>query len=224
MTAATDHHHRLRDAGHGLSIPEGLPIMTLLLIAVVVPDDTRLDNLNDRLQPILDPYTDDTLDWWAAGASAAGIWTDPLYNPTADPANWTRCTWCDGTGIRPADSQFPGGACNGCAGPGIELPHLTVAGRPTGHVLTNWRTWTPHPGDIVPTTRLLDPAWRWRPHTAPDIYLDHTGWLDLPQQPDGGTLNPAMASRLRTADPDSHHAVVPVTAREMGSFVLVLDR
>jgi hypothetical protein len=198
--------------------------MSLLLLAVVVPGDTSLDNLRDQLNPLLDPYTDTALEWWAPGACSAGIWTDPPYNPTADPANWTLSGWCHGTGNRPADDRFPGGTCNGCAGPGLELGHLTVADQPTGHVLTDWRNWPPHPGDLVPAARLIDPAWRWRPGTAPDVYIDRDGWLDLPRQPDGGPLDPAMADRLLLSDPDGYRIVVPVTARETGGFVLVLDQ
>lgn len=191
--------------------------MTTILIAVTIPADTTLTTLADRISERTDRYLDDVIAWAAPGQTGAGIWADPPYDPTADPGNWQTCLWCAvSPGTRPADGQWPGGPCNGCTGAGIDLGPLPVAPRPPGQRLTDWRSWAPQPGDIVPASRILAATWRWRPGTAPHAYLDPDGWIDLPDQPEGGAVAPAMAERLRQIRTPRGQAVVPVTARERG--------
>src|SRR4051794_21596113 len=112
------------------------------LFAVLIPARATVATVDRYLQPLLDHLRGPgTFDEYRLGGQVTGAW-DPQYNPIFDPANWRPCATCDGT---------PPG-CLHC-GDAIR------DGRRAGTALVpNW-DWRPHGGDLVPLTRLLDPAW-----------------------------------------------------------------
>lgn len=194
------------------------------LMGAVVPAGTDLTDLGTVLAPTLDPYIDETLNWWATGHWAAGAWSD--YNPTADPANWATCEICHGTGRRDDErggtmrSADPGFTCNGCAGPGVQLAHVPTAARPAGTRLKSPYEWRAHPGDIVPLERLLDPVWRFRPGIAPEAYATPTGWHSL-DPPSDGTLGTQLRALLtaRHTDQLGTWALAVVFARPVPDLI-----
>jgi hypothetical protein len=188
------------------------------LVAVLVPADTTVDSLRERVAPTLDPHLDNTFAYWSPGMYAAGAWSD--YDPTADPAHWAACRICGGTGRRDdalgraARAADPAYTCNGCAGPGVLLGHRPTATRPAGIVLTSPGHWPAHPGDIVPARRMLATGWRFRPGAAPHALATPDRWDWLRQQPDG-TLDPTMRRALR----DRHRwALAAINARAAGVY------
>jgi len=194
------------------------------LVAVLVPADTTIDTLRQRVAPILDPHVDVTCAWWSPGMYTAGVWCD--YDPTGDPAHWATCAICGGTGRRDdaigraARAINPACACNGCAGPGVVLAHRATAPRPSGTVLTSPHTWQPQPGDIVAVPRILAAGWRFRPGAAPHALATPGAWQWLDQQ-DDGCLDPAMRHTLDRLGPTrrAESAVAAINARTAGAYL-----
>jgi hypothetical protein len=197
------------------------------VVAVLVPADTTVDSLGERVASVMQAYLDVTCAYWSPGMYAAGAWSD--YDPTADPANRTTCTICGGTGRRndalgqAARAADPAHTCNGCAGPGVAFSHRPTATRPAGTVLTPPSDWAAHPGDIVAIRRILAAGWRFRPGAAPYALAVPNGWNWLRQQPDG-CLDPLMRRVLRgwhSSAPD-RWAVAAINARAVGEFLYTL--
>jgi hypothetical protein len=133
------------------------------LFAVLVPAHATVVTVDGYLQPLLEPLRGPgTFDEYRLGGQTTGAW-DEDYNPTLDPANWRPCDTCDGT---------PPG-CLHCG-------DAVRDGRPQGAILAPYWDWQPHGGDIVPLSRLLDPAWRFPRRRSPVAWVDRAGlvWLD----------------------------------------------
>ncbi len=133
------------------------------LFAVLIHHTATVDTVNLYLHPRLNHLRGPgTFDDYRLGGQATGAW-DPDYDPTLDPANWRTCHCCDGTA--------PG--CPQCRDAARD-------GRPAGTILAPCWDWRPHPGDLVPLPRLLDPAWRFPRRRTPIAWVDHAGlvWLD----------------------------------------------
>ena len=52
------------------------------VVAVLVPTDTTVDSLGERVASVMQAYLDVTCAYWSPGMYAAGVWSD--YDPTAD--------------------------------------------------------------------------------------------------------------------------------------------
>jgi hypothetical protein len=68
-------------ARKGIPMEPDLP--NHFIVAVLVPADTTVDSLRERVAPTLDPHLDNTCAYWSPGMYAAGAWSD--YDPTATP-------------------------------------------------------------------------------------------------------------------------------------------
>jgi hypothetical protein len=84
-------------------------------------------------------------------------------------------------------------------------------------VTWNVYAWAPHPGDIVPMARLLDPGWRYPKGRTPDAWVDLAGieWLGTTDAKLTGTDTGETPPRLRQVFDDlqsgrrGHNALQP---------------
>ena len=142
------------------------------LVAVLVPSAATVDTIDTHLAGPMRHLMPWAVDRYRFGGEFTGAW-DPAYDPAADPANWRPCTACAATGTT------PGRPCAQCE----DAPRR---GRPARTVLADWDDWAAHPGDLVPLTALVDPAWRFptdyrRPTTTGDVWTDGPSpnlWVD----------------------------------------------
>jgi hypothetical protein len=134
------------------------------LVAVLVPASANAATIAAHLSA---PMRLLPADRYRLGGEFTGAW-DPDYDPRTDPANWRDCGTCAATGHTSSQT------CPACC-------DAADAGRLPGTVLAPSDQWVTHPGDLIPLTRLLDPAWRFptgenlippRETTAPDLYAD----------------------------------------------------
>jgi hypothetical protein len=132
------------------------------LFAALVPASCTADAADGYLARLLDPLIAAGVidDFWLGG-QVTGAW-DPGYDPTVDPANWQPCSLCGGTNT----------TCHLCC-------DAVGQGRTVGTVVAAYYDFQPYPGDLVPLTRLLDPAWRFPTGRTPIAWVDPAGltWL-----------------------------------------------
>jgi hypothetical protein len=171
------------------------------LVAVLVPSTATVDSIDTHLAGPMRYLMPWAVDRYRFGGEFTGAW-DPAYDPATDPANWRPCTACAAPGTT------AGNPCEQCE----DAPRR---GRPTGTVLAGWDDWAAHPGDLVPLTALIDPAWRFptdyrRPETTgdartdrplPNLWVDGAGmhWLNTDLSYDhtpGGELPPGLRDIL----------------------------
>jgi len=132
------------------------------LFAALVPATCTADTADGYLARLMDPLiVAGVIDYYQLGGQVTGAW-DPGYDPAADPANWQPCPLCAGT-----DS-----ACHLCG-------DAVGQGRTAGTVVPLYFDFQPHPGDLVPLSTLLDPAWRFPTRRTPIAWVDPAGltWL-----------------------------------------------
>jgi hypothetical protein len=158
-----------------------------ILIAALVGGTATVTDIDIHLRGPMRPLVrGGHVDGYRLGGQVTGAW-DPGYDPAADPANWRPCTRCGGS-TRPGREQ-----CTSCA-------DAQQAGRPAATVAA-WLHggWKPHPGDIVPLTRLLEPGWRFPKGRTPIAWADLSGvvWLDTQKAMLTGTDTGQMPPRLR---------------------------
>lgn len=153
--------------------------MVNYLVAVLVPSTATVDTIDTHLAGPMRHVMPWAIDGYRFGGEFTGAW-DPAYDPAADPANWRPCTACAATGAT-------------CGQPCAQCGDAARRGRPAGTVLAGGDDWVAHPGDLVPVSALLDPAWRFptdyrRPtptghaltdRPLPDLWVDTGGvqWL-----------------------------------------------
>jgi hypothetical protein len=168
--------------------------MAHLLLAVLIPRTATVTSIDRHLaapmRPLLAAHT---VDDYRLGGGCTGAW-DPGYDPSRDPRNWRPCDSCGGS------TRLGASQCTAC---------LTAvdAGRDPGTVV-EWNTaqWAPHPGDIVPLPRLLNPEWRYPTGTTPDAWVDTAGieWLDTTEAKLVGADTGDTPPRLRQIFDDLH--------------------
>ncbi len=157
--------------------------MARLLLAVLVPRTATVDSIDGHLAgPMRALLASHTVDSYRFGGGCTGWW-DPGYDPSRDPRNWRPCSSCGGS------TRLGASRCVDCF-------TAVDAGRASGTVLV-WDVAqrAPHPGDIVPLPRLLDPGWRYPKGRAPDAWVDLAGieWLGTTD----ATLTGQTPPRLR---------------------------
>jgi len=137
------------------------------LLAVLVGNNATVADIDMHLRgPMRRLVRAHRVDSYRLGGAVTGAW-DPDYDPQTDPANWRTCTRCCGTAIT------GGRPCHACA-------DAHERGRPAGTVVALTFDWAPHPGDLVPLARLMQPGWRFPPARTPHAWVDLAGvvWLD----------------------------------------------
>ena len=167
--------------------------MIVSLVAVLVPASATADTIGAHLAAPLHFLPADS---YRLGGEFTGAW-DPDYDPRRDPANWRTCPDCAGTGRD----------CPTCA-------DADPAGRRPGTILAAGDQWVPHPGDLIPLPRLLDPQFRFpagdqlspqRERTAPDLYADAFYGLRALDKTPSGEVSTGLRTVLQavlTGQPD----------------------
>jgi hypothetical protein len=157
------------------------------LLAVLVRGTATVDDIDAHLtRPMRALMREQRVDGYRLGGQVTGGW-DPTYDPAADPANWRPCGTCAGS------ARVGGNRCTVCAA-------AEDVGRTAGAVLAwHYADWAPHPGDIVPLPRLLDPAWRFPHGHTPIAWVDLAGvvWLGTETAVLAGTDTGEIPPRLR---------------------------
>jgi hypothetical protein len=156
------------------------------LLAVLVGEDATVDTIDAHLhKPMRRLVRAHRVDDYRLGGGVTGAW-DPDYQPETDPANWRPCPHCAGT------TRAAAAPCTVCA-------DAEQAGRTPGTVLAFTFDWAPHPGDLVPLSRLMRPDWRFPPGRTPHAWVDLAGvvWLGTETAPLSGTDTGQVPDRLR---------------------------
>jgi hypothetical protein len=158
-----------------------------ILLAVLVRATATVTDIDLHLRKPMRALTSaGRVDSYRLGGQITGAW-DPDYDPAADPANWRPCATCGGS------TRLGRERCASCA-------DALQAGRPAGTVVVwFYGDWKPHPGDIVPLTRLLQPGWRFPKGRTPIAWVDLAGvvWLDTQTAILTGTDTGEVPPRLR---------------------------
>ncbi len=156
------------------------------LLAVLVGEDAIVDTIDAHLQgPMRRLVRAHRVDDYRLGGGVTGAW-DPDYQPETDPANWRPCPHCAGA------TRAAAVPCTVCA-------DAEQAGRTPGTVLAFTFDWAPHPGDLVPLSRLMRPDWRFPPGRTPHAWVDLAGvvWLGTETALLSGTDTGQVPDRLR---------------------------
>jgi hypothetical protein len=157
------------------------------LVAVLVPASATADTIGAHLAAPLHFLPTDS---YRLGGEFTGA-CDPDYDPRRDPANWRTCPDCAGTDF----------GCPTCA-------DANPAGRRPGTILAASDQWVPHPGDLIPLPRLLDPQFRFpagdqltptRETTAPDLYADAFYGLRALDKTPSGEVSTGLRTVLQAA-------------------------
>lgn len=138
-----------------------------LLVAIDVIDPENRDEVEAAVQFQMEPYDErgkwfrdgSRWDWYKIGGRFTGLLSN--YEPREDPQNWSTCTICAGSGVRPGGIEqfgpewFTGcHGCNGCNGTGKSL---------------NWN-FVPFTGDVIQVKDLANPV------TIPHAFLRSRHW------------------------------------------------
>jgi hypothetical protein len=161
--------------------------MTMIVsrVAVLVPASVTINTIGAHLAAPLHFLPADS---YRLGGEFTGAW-NPDYDPRRDPANWRTCPDCAGTGRD----------CPTCA-------DAALAGRLPGTILAAVNQWRPHPGDLIPLPRLLDPQFRFpagdrlipgRDTTAPDLYADAFHGLRALDKTPSGEISTGLRTVLQ---------------------------
>jgi hypothetical protein len=161
--------------------------MIVSLVAVLVPASATADTIGAHLAAPLHFLPTDS---YRLGGEFTGTW-DPDDDPRRDPANWRTCPDCAGTGRD----------CPTCA-------DADPADRRRGTILAATDQWVPHPGDLIPLPRLLDPQFRFpagdrltptRETTAPDLYADAFNGIRALDKMPSGEVSTGLRTVLQAA-------------------------